>query len=332
MNTPVAAELAPSVAPGRPIQRRLSWVVANPLPLVLVMLAGYFQIETGLFLTSENLTNVLAQSSILLVVAIPLAFLMLAGGVDLSIGSMAAIGGVAAASLIKGGTPELVALVAILALGLLLGFGQGALVSWAGFSPLIVTFGTLTAGRGIALAISPQSNFDFGPGMSAYGNGRFLHVPWLVWTAILVIVAAEIVFRLLPFGRAVFAIGANPRAALLSGLRVRRITASLYVLSAMAATFGGFMFIARINSAPAGTLGQGLELDALTACLLGGIAFGGGKGSPTGAVLGVLTLGVLQNGLQLMAVPTAWSLAVKGLVLVAAAGLAVVSSRARSGR
>ena len=317
--------LARSRLPGG---RRLHLVLfANQLVPALVVMAVYFELETGVFLSRQNLTNIATQSAILMVVTMPLALVVLAGGVDLSLGSVAVLGGVVAAKAINGGLHELIALGLVLLLGAGIGSFYGLVSSQWGVSPLILTFGGLTAFRGLALGISPQSEFDFGSGMREFGTGRVWGVPWLVLVALGVVIAVEVVSRRLPVGRHLLAIGVSERSAFLSGIAVNRIRIALYTATGAAATLGGFMFIARINSAPAGTLALGLELDALTACLLGGIAFGGGRGSPTGALLGVLTLGFLQNGLQLMAVSSAWALVAKGIVLAIAAGLQVIHQR-----
>ncbi len=302
-------------------------ILTYPLVPALVAMAVFFQAKSDVFLSKDNLTNVITQSAILIVVAMPLALVLLAGGVDLSLGSVTALGGVLAGKALVAGWNALVVLVLVLLVGAAIGLLHGSLVSRWDWSPLIVTFGSLTAFRGLSLAISPQADFNFGDAMREFGNGRLLGIPWLVITAAIVVLSTEVVSRKLPLGRHVNAIGVSERAAFISGIAVDRIRVSLYVATSMAATLGGFMFIARINSAPAGTLAQGLELDALTACLLGGIAFGGGRGSPTGALLGVLTLGVLQNGLQLLAVPNAWSMMAKGTVLALAAGLQVIVPR-----
>lgn len=323
-----APTLVSSVRSRLPGWRRLRPILlANQLVPALVVMAVYFEFETGVFLSRQNLTNIASQSAILMVVTMPLALVLLAGGVDLSLGSVAALGGVVAAKTINGGLHELTALALVLLLGAGIGLFYGFVSSRWAVSPLILTFGGLTAFRGLSLGISPQSEFDFGSGMREFGTGRLLGVPWLAVTALAVVIIVEVVARRLPVGRHLQAIGVSERSAFLSGISVNRIKSALYTATGAAATLGGFMFIARINSAPAGTLALGLEIDALTACLLGGIAFGGGRGSATGALLGVLTLGFLQNGLQLMAVSTDWALVAKGVVLAIAAGLQVIHQR-----
>jgi ribose/xylose/arabinose/galactoside ABC-type transport system permease subunit len=229
--------------------------------------------------------------------------------------------------------PPLVAVVAGIGTGAVIGALNGLLCTYVGMSAILVTLGSLTAVRGATLLVTSLPVFGFGSGFGFLGVGQVLGIPLPVLFAALVFLVGGVYLALTPGGRHVYAIGVNPEAAYLSGISIRKLPFMLFVLSGMAAAFGGVLFAARLDSAPPGTLGLGFELNVLTAVLLGGIAFEGGRGSILGVLLGVLFLGVLQNGLTLMNVTSFWQQVAGGCALVLAAGLDMFSSRAgvRSG-
>jgi ribose transport system permease protein len=252
--------------------------------------------------------------------------LAMAGKVDLSVGSVLALSGIVAGLCFPSlGTAGGVA--AALMLGLVVGLVNGALVAYVGMSPIIVTLGVLTLSRGLAQWLSPNPLFGFPEDFGIIGYGSLGGVPILTWImlAVLVVGIAMMYFR--PIGRQAVAIGVNERAAFLVGIPVKPIVVMLYTMVSLAASLAGLMTIARINSAPSGTLGIGMELNVLTAVLLGGVPFSGGRGSLLRVALGVWLLGMLSNGLLLMNMPTEISLIVTGLVLVVAAALNVLRPR-----
>ena len=194
----------------------------------------------------------------------------------------------------------------------------------------------MTILRGATFAITPQTFYDFGAGFSEFGSGYFLSVPIPVWIAAAVCVAATVFLKYTAGGRHVYAIGVSQEAAYFSGIDVRRIPLILFIVSGAAAGLAGIITIARIDSAPSSSLGVGFELSALTAVLLGGVSFAGGRGTVFGIVLGVLFLGVLQNGLAIMNVSFANQQIANGLALVVAtaleAGSAWLSTRSGARR
>jgi ribose/xylose/arabinose/galactoside ABC-type transport system permease subunit len=313
------------------MRRTRELLALNALLLGLVALILVFALLNERFLSIDNFRNLLQQSAVIATVAVPTALLLIAGKVDLSIGSTLALGGVTCGLLLANGTPVLVAVAAGIAAGAVVGLLNGLLVTALELSPIIVTLGILTAGRGLALVISPDPLFNFGSTFEAFGQGRLVGVPYLVLVAATVAAVGGAVLAFAPLGRHIYAVGVNEEAAYLSGVRVKRVVLGLYVVSGAAAALGGVMLAARIGSAPSGALGVGFELDVLTAVLLGGVAFDGGRGRVSGVLLGVLFLAVLGNGLTLENVPASVAALVKGLVLVVAAGLDRIASRAPSG-
>lgn len=300
--------------------------VAAALPVAIALLALFFYIKTPVFMTANNWIAISVQVSALMTISIPFALLLMAGKIDLSVGSTLALCGVVAGlSFEPLGITGAVLLT--LAVGTVVGLINGMLVSAVGMSPIIVTLGTLTLIRGLAQWLAPNPLFGFPEEFLVIGYERVLGLPILTWIMLTVIALGVGVMALLPIGPQIVALGVNQRAAFLVGLRVKAIGIGLYAATGFFVAVAALMSISRINSAPAGTLGIGVELSVLTAVLLGGIPFTGGKGSVLRVVLGVWLLGMLANGLILMNVPTELSLMTTGLVLIVAAGLDVLRAR-----
>ena len=300
--------------------------VAAALPIAIALLALFFYIKVPVFMTANNWISISVQVSALMTISIPFALLLMAGKIDLSVGSTLALCGVVAGlSFEPLGIAGAVLLT--LAVGTIVGLINGVLVSSIGMSPIIVTLGTLTLIRGLAQWLAPNPIFGFPEEFLIIGYERVLGLPILTWIMLAVIAIGFSVLALLPIGPQIVALGVNQRAAFLVGLRVRAIGIGLYATTGVFVAVAALMSISRINSAPAGTLGVGVELSVLTAVLLGGIPFTGGRGSVLRVVLGVWLLGMLANGLILMNVPTELSLMTTGLVLIVAAGLDVLRTR-----
>jgi ribose transport system permease protein len=329
----VIVNAAPSGPEGGLDQRSLRWrwlrakAASNALLLGVIALIVVFSNLNSAFLTVGNFRNIFLQASYLSVVAVPMALLLISGKVDLSVGSTLALGAVISGMLINHGVPFIPSVLAGVAAGTVVGIINGTLVTIWDFSPIIVTLGALTAIRGLTLTIAPNPVFNFTETFIQFGEGKFVGIPYLVWIAIVAFVVGAIVLALMPIGRHIYAIGVNPEAAYLSGVRVAPIGLALFVATGAAAGLAGVMLAARLGSAPSGTLGIGFELEVLTAVILGGVAFNGGRGTILGVFLGVLFLGMLQNGLTLENVPSATGQIVKGVTLVVAAWLDRVTIR-----
>ncbi|WBU37984.1 ABC transporter permease [Homoserinibacter sp. YIM 151385] len=310
---------------------RISWIqpaLRFALLFGLVALVVYFAVASPLFLTAGNLRNILLSSSVLLILAVPQAVLVIMGYVDLSVGSIIGLTGVAmGVQIVDAGWHPLAAMALSLVLGTLAGLVNGVLVAYTRLSPIIVTLGTLQLYRGITEGVRQNPPAGFGDLVGTLGRGALFGIPFAVWISLLVFGLGALFLYRSAAGRHVYAIGVNADAAFLSGVRVRRIPLAFYALIGLAAGIGGILLASRLDSAPPTTLGDGMELNVLTAVLLGGVAFTGGRGTMLGVLLGVLFLGVLSNGMTLTNVPY-WAQSITtGAALVIAAGLDELSQR-----
>lgn len=294
----------------------------------LAALIALFTWRTNLFFTAGNMRSIALSVAVLLIVAVPQALLVIMGYVDLSVGSIVGLAGVGTGMLIVNhGVDWQSAIVAGLAIGTLAGLFNGALVAYTKLSPIIVTLGTLQLFRGTAQFLQDSPPAGFGSGMALLGRGLYLGVPMAVWIAFTVLLVGAFLLYGTPSGRYIYAIGVNLEAAYLSGVPVKRLPLWAYAATGAAAGLGGILLAARLDSAPPGTLGVGFELDVLTAVLLGGVAFSGGRGTIFGVLLGVIFLGVLRNGMTLMNVPYYYQAMATGLALIVGAGLDELSQK-----
>ncbi|MCC5654637.1 ribose ABC transporter permease [Nostoc sp. XA013] len=298
--------------------------VAGILP-ILVIICILFAFLSPNFLTGSNIVNILRQASINIVLATGMTFVILTGGIDLSVGSILAVSAVVA--LLVSLLPALswAAVPAALLAGLFLGLLNGALITFLDVPPFIVTLGSLTALRGVAFLIAQGTtliNRDIN--FAWVGNTYLGPFPWLVIIALLSVIASWFVLRQTVLGVQIYAVGGNERAARLTGIKVNRVLLFVYGISGLLAGLAGIMSASRLYSA-SGVLGQGYELDAIAAVILGGTSFTGGIGTIGGTLLGALIIAILNNGLTLLNLSYFWQLVVKGLVII----LAVMIDRLR---
>ena len=290
------------------------------MPVATVALMIFFAVNKSSFLTTDNLLLVALQSAPLMVVAVGAALLLMCGYIDLSIGSVIAVSGVCA-GLTFNSAGVMAGVLSGLAVGLAFGVVNGVLIGYLKLSPIIVTLGLLAAGRGLAQVLSPDALYGFPDPVLEFGNAKVFGVATLVWIAGAVVVLGGLRMALLPVGRHIVAVGVNSRASYLSGIPVRRLVFGLYVLVGVLSALAGLLIVSRLDSAPSGTLGAGFEISVLTAVLLGGIPYSGGKGHLWRVVLGVWLMGILTNGITLMNVSSQLSQVLTGGVLVLAAAL-----------
>jgi ribose/xylose/arabinose/galactoside ABC-type transport system permease subunit len=319
---------APVNRAGHRLRRYRGHVARNALLVALVAEIVLFFLLSADFFTLANFRDIGVQSSIIGLVAVASALLLLTGFIDLSVGSTLAMSAVVAGLLLQHGSNPMVAIAGGVATGLAVGIVNGTLVCFFGFSTIIVTLGMLTAIRGVAIETSGITPTGFGDAFGQLGNGALLGIPIPIFIVGLAFLIGGGFLRYSVYGRHVYAIGVNREAAFLSGISVRRIPFLLFVITGLAAGLGGVLLASRIDAAPGGSIGTGFELSVLTAVLLGGVAFDGGRGNMFGVFLGVAFLAILQNGLTLLNVPTTASLVAQGLVLVFAAALERASARA----
>jgi ribose transport system permease protein len=302
-------------------------IARSALLVALVLEIVIFFLFSADFLTLDNFLDIGVQSSIIGLVAVTTAILLITGYIDLSVGSTLALAAVVTGLLLVHGTSPVLATLAGIGTGLAIGIFNGTLVCYLGFSTIIVTLGSLTAIRGIAISASETTPTGFGDAFASIGNGTLVGVPVPIVIAGLAFLIAGFFLRYSVYGRHVYAIGVNKEAAFLSGISIRRIPFLLFAVTGVSAGLGGVMLASRIDAAPGGSIGNGFELDVLTAVLLGGVAFDGGRGKIFGVLLGVAFLAILQNGLTLLNVPSTTALIAKGGVLIVAAALEYASAR-----
>jgi ribose/xylose/arabinose/galactoside ABC-type transport system permease subunit len=289
--------------------------------LALLILVLVFTASSDVFLTGANLLNVLRQVSIIGICAVGLTFVLLTGGIDLSVGSVIGVAGMTCATLISLGFPPALGVAAALAFGLLAGLLAGFIINEAGIPPLITTLGLMTAFRGVSYLIGGGLPvYGVPDGLKALGQGYVLGVPVPVILMAVTLLVGHVVLTHTRFGREVYGVGGNEEAARLSGVNVKRLKYKVYALSGTLAAFAGIVLMARVNSGqPKG--GEGYELDIITAVVLGGVSIFGGVGRLTGVLAGVLIMGVLANGMILLNIDEYVQWVVKGSVLLAAVAL-----------
>jgi ribose transport system permease protein len=288
--------------------------------VLLVALFVTFTVTQDRFATSANIEALLTSAAILWVVSIGLTFVMLAGGFDLSVGSMLALSSIAVGAFVNDfGLPVALAIVLTLAFGAILGGGlNGVLVGRFGLSFLVVTLGTLILFRGfVNLWSGTKTEQVLSSLLDSLAFDKFLAVPIPVWIMVLTFLAALYVQRSTYFGRDVYAVGGNPDAARLSGIKVSRTIIAVYAISGMLAAFGGVLQTARIGAASP-QVGEAILFDAAAAVLLGGTSFAGGIGGVGGTAVGVLFLATLQNGLSVSGVESYWQQIITGAILLVA--------------
>ena len=285
--------------------------------LVLVCLIAAARYEA--FLMPENLFNVLRQNSMLGIVALGMTFVILTGGIDLSVGSLLAVGGVIAAFLAPQGL--MIALIGAVAATTILGLINGVIIAKVGIQPFIVTLGMMIAARGLALAVTDEKNVRTSGeanGFAWLGQGEifgFLPVPIIVM--LIAYAVFWVILNFTRFGRHVFAVGDNDEAARLMGLNVRRVTMAVYAISGLLAGLAGVILASRLNSGSP-VEGVGRELDAIAAVVIGGTLLTGGKGSLISTLYGVLLLGVIFNIFNLEGqISPWWQLVLRGGILLA---------------
>ena len=295
----------------------------------LLLLSAVLWALTPHFLTVSNLLNVAQQTSINAIVAVGMTFVIISGGIDLSVGSIVALAGVVLGTLLQDGQSVTIALMAALAVGTACGLVNGALISWGGLPPFIVTLGMMSVARGMALVFTegrPVSGFDDGFRSVATGTVGFMPSPVIV--TVVVYLLAHVVLTRTTFGRHVYAMGGNEEATRLSGVNVRRQKMLIYGVSGLMSAVATIILAARLNSAQP-IAGMMYELDAIAATVIGGTSLMGGEGTLAGTLVGALIMGVLRNGLNLLGVSSFLQQIVIGAVIVGAVLVDTVLKRHR---
>lgn len=295
--------------------------------LALVIMMVVIGVIAPRFVSPINLFQVSRQIAFVAIVAVGELFVILTGGIDLSVGSIMGWSGMAAAwAMSQGYDPTLAVAFGVLA-GVAMGAINGSLIAWVKIPPFIATLGMLQFAHGNVLGLTKGWPITAIPKSFLWvAQGDLLFVPVPVWIGLVIAVLAHVVLTYTAFGRRTYAMGGNEQATFLSGIDVDRIKFVLYMISAGCAALSGIILVSRFSSAQPDT-GTGWELDAIAAAVIGGTSLAGGSGSVLGVIIGACIMGVLRNGLVLMRVSPYWHISIIGVVIVLAAVLDVKTKR-----
>lgn len=295
--------------------------------IILVVLVVIFSIASPNFLRINNLLNVLRQVAVIGILTAGMTYVIIAGGMDLTVGAYLGLSGVAIAQMMTAGVP--VGLAVILTMILMTGIGivTGGLIVSLNVSAIVITLGMQTVVRGLAYIFSGGLPvYDIPESIVFLGQGYVAGIPVPVIIMLIIVILMGLVLKFSYFGRYIYAIGGNVEAAKLAGVSVNKIVVALYGISAFVASIAGIVLTGRVSSgAPAS--GTGTEMDVITAVVIGGISVNGGKGSMLGAFLGAVIIGVLSNGLTIMNIGEYYQQVVKGAVLILAVAFDVLANR-----
>lgn len=317
----------------------LGWARDNILIIFLVLICGVIAMKQPRFLSAENLVNVSTQIAINAFLATGMTFVIITGGIDIGVGSVAAFAGISATVIINKFTEPsiftcvVVSLVVACSIGILCGLFNGFMISRMNVVPMIATLAMMSVARGMAYVVTGgRPIFNLPSTFTWIGNARILKtnlmpmgwLPIIVIMMVVVMLAAHLFLSKTVIGRYIYAVGSNEEVAFLNGISVTGIKLLVYALSGMLSALGGVCIASKLNSGQP-TSALGYEMFAIAAVVLGGTSLAGGKGGINKTVIGVLTIGILNNGMNLMKIPSFWQTIVMGLIIL----LAVVLDQSR---
>ncbi|MFS9135413.1 ABC transporter permease subunit [Streptococcus mitis] len=289
--------------------------------IALIILMAVITIINSNFLTANNLLNLLLQVTSNALIAFGMTFVILTGGIDLSVGSILALSSALTAGLLGSGMPVILAILISLILGCILGMMNGLLISYGKLAPFIVTLATMTIFRGATLVYTNGNPITKGLSdtflFQFLGQGYIVGIPFPVIIMFIVFIVLYVLLHKTAFGKSVYAIGGNEKAAYISGVKLNKVKIIIYSISGIMASISGLIITSRLSSAQP-TAGASYEMDAIAAVVLGGTSLSGGKGRILGTLIGALIIGVLNNGLNIIGVSAFWQQVVKGVVILIA--------------
>lgn len=293
----------------------------------LVVLFLFLSVATDSFLSTKNMLQVLRQICINGLLAFGMTFVLIIGGIDLTVGSVVAISGVSVVIMLNSGVPLPVALVVALLLGAIVGLLNGGIIALTGMPPFIVTLSLQGTIRGIAYVITDGCSVSCDNAVfNAIGNGYLFGIPIPIYIVAFVMIVISILLYYTRFGRRMYAVGGNITAAGFSGIHVKKIMVQVYVLSGVLSALAGIILASRMYSGQPAS-GQAYESDAIAAAVLGGTSFNGGIGTVGGTLIGALVIGFLTNGLNLLHISSYVQMIIKGLVIIGAVGIDILKNR-----
>ncbi|SHE91399.1 ABC transporter permease [Clostridium fallax] len=288
--------------------------------LSLLVMCIFFSFATPYFLDFDNIITIALQTSVIGIMAIGVTFVIVTSGIDLSLGAIIALSGVSAGIFINNGINLVLSIILALLVGMIFGAINGFLIGKLKLPPFIATLGSMMLARGITLVLTDAKPvyFDIAPAFKNISQGKlFGTIPYPVIYLIVISVISAFILKKTLIGRYTYAIGSNEEAARLSGVNIFKTKMFVYMYCGLLCAVSGIIMAARINSGQP-TAGQGYELDAIAAVVIGGTSLSGGEGSVVGTFLGAFIMGVLKNGLNLMNVSQNWQMVAMGIVVIGA--------------
>jgi len=327
MDTNKTKELRVNIKPNSFAKRIVSF---NELGVfvALILLCLIINAINPLFFTVSNILNVLRQISTTAIIAVGMSYVIITGGIDLSVGSSMCIGAMLCASLCNLGMNPWLALVVSLITAGLLGAVSAFTIVVLKITPFIATMAMMYIIRGLAYLMSEGMPIPFNTTLNFLGGKLFNKIPIPAIIMVVILIIGHIVLSKTVYGRNLFAVGGNERAARLSGIRVEKIKFSVYIIVAILSAFAGIISAANTSSA-ASNMGTGKEMDAIAAAVIGGCSLAGGQGSIFGVIIGAAILGVIRNGFVLLVIPSSWQSITIGAVLIIACALDLFQSMRR---
>ena len=270
------------------------------------------------FLTAQNLTNIMRQTSVIGIMAVGMTFVILTAGIDLSVGSVLALAGVVCASLEHHGLPVVAVVAVTMLLGAFIGTINGVVITKGKVTPFVVTLGTMSIARGLShIYTDGQPISGFGAAFRFLGSGAVFDIPVPIIALALTVLVAIIILEHTVLGRYTYAIGGNEEAVRLSGIHVDFYKTSAYAICGLTAALGAIVLTSRLNAGES-IAGMGYELDVIAAVVIGGTSLMGGRGGVWGTLIGALLIGTINNGMNLLMISSYYQLVVKGILIVAA--------------
>jgi len=294
----------------------------------VIALCIVLSIASDVFLTTGNIMNVLRQISMIAIIAAGIFFVMVGGGIDISVGATVGLAGIAfAGAMVNWGWHPFLAFILSIIIGCIAGVGNAIMVARAGIPPMIATLAMMSASRGLVYVVTNAYPISGLPKSIAFlGRGYLLGIPFPVIIMAVVYIIAHFVSQKTKFGRFVYAVGGNSEAAHLSGIKVVKIKSITYIICGALAALSGVILVSRLDSGQPNA-GLNWEFEAITAAVIGGVSITGGKGKVLGVFFGAILIGLLTNGMTLLNVSSYYQQIIKGAVLAGAIGLDVYKTR-----
>ncbi len=287
--------------------------------IALIILCAVIGIMNPVFFNARNIIKILRQFSAIGIIAVGGGFVIITGGIDLSVGSFMGFGAVGIAKLISMGVPPIVALIMILAIAGMCGLVSGVIIVKVDLNPFIVTLAMMNIMSGVTYLLSNGIPIAFNNYLNFLGR-EFMTIPVSIFVMIIIMIIGHIVLSKTEYGRQVYAVGGNAMSARLSGINVDKVKCSVYAMTAVLAALSGVITCANLNSGDVST-GSGYELNVIAACAIGGCSLSGGEGSILGVFIGAAILGVIKNGFVLLMIPASWQTITIGIVIILACTL-----------